>query len=164
MLVRRVCFISVFLSFFFFFFFNDTATTEIYTLSLHDALPICWLLYPVFLDLTHCNRDMKWRKLPVRESYKSKVISVTSKQSHLQSWEKSPLSKFKPSLQSQAIGLTCKCQWLKSQVKSSLYWWKLLRLKSSVESLILSSQVMATTSEKWPQVVNLATRVQLESS
>src|SRR5687768_18599276 len=30
-------FISIF---FFFFFFNDTATTEIYTLSLHDALPI----------------------------------------------------------------------------------------------------------------------------
>src|SRR5690349_24422088 len=30
---RAVCFAS-------FFFFNDTATTEIYTLSLHDALPI----------------------------------------------------------------------------------------------------------------------------
>src|SRR5439155_7620670 len=31
---------------FLFFFFNDTATTEIYTLSLHDALPICerWVL------------------------------------------------------------------------------------------------------------------------
>src|SRR5258707_6063879 len=29
-----------FLIFLFFFFFNDTATTEIYTLSLHDALPI----------------------------------------------------------------------------------------------------------------------------
>src|SRR5438477_9179365 len=28
------------LLFFFFFFFNDPATTEIYTLSLHDALPI----------------------------------------------------------------------------------------------------------------------------
>jgi len=28
---------------FFFFFFNDTATTEIYTLSLHDALPICFI-------------------------------------------------------------------------------------------------------------------------
>src|SRR5260221_1944001 len=28
-------------TFSFFFFFNDTATTEIYTLSLHDALPIC---------------------------------------------------------------------------------------------------------------------------
>src|SRR2546425_7948312 len=31
---------------FFFFFFNDTATTEIYTLSLHDALPI----YPRIVD------------------------------------------------------------------------------------------------------------------
>src|SRR5260370_15057476 len=30
-----------------FFFFNDTATTEIYTLSLHDALPI----YPIRRDL-----------------------------------------------------------------------------------------------------------------
>src|SRR6266542_4002224 len=28
------------ITYFFFFFFNDTATTEIYTLSLHDALPI----------------------------------------------------------------------------------------------------------------------------
>src|SRR6266481_8970351 len=35
-------FISLYTSYFslFFFFFNDTATTEIYTLSLHDALPI----------------------------------------------------------------------------------------------------------------------------
>src|SRR5258707_6946339 len=36
-----------FVSFPFFFFFNDTATTEIYTLSLHDALPISlvpWLV------------------------------------------------------------------------------------------------------------------------
>ena len=38
------------------FFFNDTATTEIYTLSLHDALPI-WvrfltmLLFPTFYSL-----------------------------------------------------------------------------------------------------------------
>src|SRR5271168_5454369 len=29
-----------------FFFFNDTATTEIYTLSLHDALPTCRHLRP----------------------------------------------------------------------------------------------------------------------
>src|SRR2546430_7600992 len=37
-----------FSSFFFFFFFNDTATTEIYTLSLHDALPIsAHLAHPV---------------------------------------------------------------------------------------------------------------------
>src|SRR3712207_8113823 len=33
-MLRVVCLSS-------FFFFNDTATTEIYTLSLHDALPIC---------------------------------------------------------------------------------------------------------------------------
>src|SRR2546430_4091345 len=32
--------VSCLLRFFVFFFFNDTATTEIYTLSLHDALPI----------------------------------------------------------------------------------------------------------------------------
>src|SRR5207237_9602472 len=41
-----ICFIFFFLfflilSFFFFFSFTDTPTTEIYTLSLHDALPIC---------------------------------------------------------------------------------------------------------------------------
>src|SRR5256885_9021063 len=33
------------LPFLFFFFFNDTATTEIYTLSLHDALPISLLQF-----------------------------------------------------------------------------------------------------------------------
>src|SRR5258707_8122656 len=37
----------------FFFFFNDTATTEIYTLSLHDALPI--------------SRDPRWRRPRVRQ-------------------------------------------------------------------------------------------------
>src|SRR6266481_10024002 len=45
-----------FLCFFFvfFFFFNDTATTEIYTLSLHDALPILeWL-----------GEHLTWRHLP----------------------------------------------------------------------------------------------------
>src|SRR2546430_8721322 len=36
------------LSFLFFFFFNDTATTEIYTLSLHDALPIFASLTSLF--------------------------------------------------------------------------------------------------------------------
>src|SRR3712207_8136386 len=37
-----------------FFFFNDTATTEIYTLSLHDALPIWgrWIAYAVLVTLT----------------------------------------------------------------------------------------------------------------
>src|SRR2546425_10608102 len=36
-MIRLLCFS-------FFFFFNDTATTEIYTLSLHDALPILGVL------------------------------------------------------------------------------------------------------------------------
>src|SRR5256885_8635470 len=37
---------SVFDRIFLFFFFNDTATTEIYTLSLHDALPISPPMFP----------------------------------------------------------------------------------------------------------------------
>ena len=36
---------------YFFFFFNDTATTEIYTLSLHDALPIQGVSQLVSVDL-----------------------------------------------------------------------------------------------------------------
>src|SRR2546430_12511357 len=35
-----LCSLSAYSPYFTFFFFNDTATTEIYTLSLHDALPI----------------------------------------------------------------------------------------------------------------------------
>src|SRR3712207_7079717 len=38
-----------------FFFFNDTATTEIYTLSLHDALPICTQVNQVNLAAGHKN-------------------------------------------------------------------------------------------------------------
>src|SRR5690348_4385726 len=37
---KHLLFIYIHNNLFFFFFFNDTATTEIYTLSLHDALPI----------------------------------------------------------------------------------------------------------------------------
>ena len=50
--VRCMCYcvlvVVVFFFFFFFsfFFFNDTATTEIYTLSLHDALPILPIVNP----------------------------------------------------------------------------------------------------------------------
>src|SRR6266536_653153 len=39
--IKKLCILNVnYLCCFLFFFFNDTATTEIYTLSLHDALPI----------------------------------------------------------------------------------------------------------------------------
>src|SRR2546426_11849957 len=40
MILLRFFALYTFSLFYFFFFFNDTATTEIYTLSLHDALPI----------------------------------------------------------------------------------------------------------------------------
>src|SRR2546430_16623621 len=43
-LLKQLCF--------FFFFFNDTATTEIYTLSLHDALPI-YLCFPISCPIMH---------------------------------------------------------------------------------------------------------------
>src|SRR5260221_8588371 len=50
---------------FLFFFFNDTATTEIYTLSLHDALPIYAAFdtdsYHQFAEGYHLRRDgMMW--------------------------------------------------------------------------------------------------------
>src|SRR5436305_10716163 len=41
--------------FLFFFFFNDTATTDIYTLSLHDALPISFEPRRAVADLQHRN-------------------------------------------------------------------------------------------------------------
>src|SRR2546430_13511029 len=47
---------------FFFFFFNDTATTEIYTLSLHDALPICkagWQNERTDIDLSYSYADTR---------------------------------------------------------------------------------------------------------
>src|SRR5438477_12810075 len=50
-------------SLFFFFFFNDTATTEIYTLSLHDALPICCYQGAAPRD----RRGARPRALPARD-------------------------------------------------------------------------------------------------
>src|SRR5258708_29843216 len=38
------------------FFFNDTATTEIYTLSLHDALPICKKRDEIEAGKSYCSR------------------------------------------------------------------------------------------------------------
>src|SRR5260221_7284032 len=40
-----------------FFFFNDTATTEIYTLSLHDALPILRPVQGILVGFAHLRRD-----------------------------------------------------------------------------------------------------------
>ena len=41
----------------FVFFFNDTATTEIYTLSLHDALPISRMGHPLAISVASSNES-----------------------------------------------------------------------------------------------------------
>ena len=46
----------------FFFFFNDTSTTEIYTLSLHDALPIS--------KLPNLQKKMQKQKVQVKKPSK----------------------------------------------------------------------------------------------
>src|SRR5258708_22266777 len=47
-----------------FFFFNDTATTEIYTLSLHDALPICRAPARSRWDVRNTLETLNGRKVP----------------------------------------------------------------------------------------------------
>src|SRR2546430_14659497 len=69
---------------FFFFFFNDTATTEIYTLSLHDALPISLDLNYIWLqnfspDTSAGGRlDMKFAHLVVAKGYIGCLTSSSS--------------------------------------------------------------------------------------
>src|SRR2546422_7219523 len=62
-----------------FFFFNDTATTEIYTLSLHDALPICQVvMWDEGASAMGCGsnrKDSVWR-LGVRMAGKASVRVV----------------------------------------------------------------------------------------
>src|ERR1039457_1178999 len=73
----------------FFFFFNDTATTELYTLSLHDALPICmpahlrWELYPIPKGPKARQRyggsyfeESDWWTKPLKTSHRSEVAFV----------------------------------------------------------------------------------------
>src|SRR6266496_1072190 len=48
-----------------FFFFNVTATTEIYTLSLHDALPIFWPFGPASGLRGSPRRDGAWPTSPI---------------------------------------------------------------------------------------------------
>src|SRR4051794_41701830 len=73
-----------------FFFFNDTATTEIYTLSLHDALPICsvvalpprsgvWFARPS----SRCSTDRKSTRLnSSHPSISYAVFCLKKKKSH----------------------------------------------------------------------------------
>src|SRR5438552_12962251 len=63
---------SYFISFFFF--FNDTATTEIYTLSLHDALPI----YPGVESPGQIHTDTTRRRHSIRPSLDRKSTRLNS--------------------------------------------------------------------------------------
>src|SRR5207244_10746590 len=69
-----VFYMSVFCLFhhLFLFIFNDTATTEIYTLSLHDALPICFLLVKMpGHRLVFPGGFMRWREQPAETAQRS---------------------------------------------------------------------------------------------
>src|SRR2546426_5745897 len=90
-----------------FFFFNDTATTEIYTLSLHDALPICAsvsdffndclpiarvidLIAPYWADLHDDDTDRKSTRLNSSHLVISYAVFCLKKktETHLNSFEK----------------------------------------------------------------------------
>src|SRR5262249_61835239 len=60
-------------SFLLFFFFNDTATTEIYTLSLHDALPTSTSISP-----TSSTSYSPWRACSARSTTTSRSEEHTS--------------------------------------------------------------------------------------
>src|SRR3712207_8831076 len=65
--------------FIFFFFFNDTATTEIYTLSLHDALPILVSFSSVISGSTLLSLPLAWSwTVPARliPAARARVISL----------------------------------------------------------------------------------------
>ena len=57
-----------------FFFFNDTATTEIYTLSLHDALPISFRRK---FDLIFCRNVMIYFDQPTKDALVRRFYDAT---------------------------------------------------------------------------------------
>src|ERR1051326_1635972 len=65
------------------FFFNDTATTEIYTLSLHDALPICYVRSAIVIQLRllfSVKGHLGWKtKLMATASHLSGVTTIPTR-------------------------------------------------------------------------------------
>src|ERR1019366_10785479 len=99
----------------FFFFFNDTATTEIYTLSLHDALPI------------FSNPRRRWTKIAASppnpnlsrsEEHTSELQSLTNLVCRLLLEKKKKNNNTDPSEQITALPHS-----LSSSVTGSLSWW-----------------------------------------
>src|SRR5256885_16963971 len=83
---------------FVFFFFNDTATTEIYTLSLHDALPISPNLRRAasgpfsgrYTALIVDGRDRKSTRLNSSHLVISYAVFCLKKKKHRKSWSSTP--------------------------------------------------------------------------
>src|SRR3712207_9189924 len=65
------------------FFFNDTATTEIYTLSLHDALPILRSCSRSYFNVRAERSSSPSRPAAGRSSY---VVAGSPRNSHVVSW------------------------------------------------------------------------------
>src|SRR2546430_13284979 len=79
---------------FFFFFFNDTATTEIYTLSLHDALPIwvCYILDEPTIGLHPRDNQMLLHTLRRLEQVGNSVLVVERSEEHTSELHHSQIS------------------------------------------------------------------------
>src|SRR2546430_10420359 len=85
--------IVIHVQYFFFFFFNDTATTEIYTLSLHDALPIsqtgcrlvgaCSRLTSSWRSRASCRHSSIWIRVSASASRSEEHTSELQSQSNL---------------------------------------------------------------------------------
>src|SRR6266498_6103302 len=65
------------------FFFNDTATTEIYTLSLHDALPLSCACTPTSPASPSCCSASRLRQRPARRTRSEEHTSELQSRPHL---------------------------------------------------------------------------------
>src|SRR5215211_4172108 len=73
------------------FFFNDTATTEIYTLSLHDALPIFWCGAAARTSRWRC-----WKSLPTAPGQASWAPSHPKRQARRGAGHRLPPGRSRP--------------------------------------------------------------------
>src|SRR3712207_6960082 len=92
-----------------FFFFNDTATTEIYTLSLHDALPIC-------TQGPRRDRPRRLRKHPPRFGRKKERPGTRSRSAYPQA-EVAPLDRKSTRLNSSHANISYAVFCLKKKIK-----------------------------------------------
>src|SRR3989442_4856766 len=99
---------------FFFFFFNDTATTEIYTLSLHDALPI------LFKSADGGARFTRLSPLTPRPFYFSKIV-VDPKDEDLAKVEGSRRDRKSTRLNSSHVRISYAVFCLKKKKKQTLH-------------------------------------------